>query len=130
MKNIMSINEVREAVLNDEFTIPYMSRPAKLKETHVVDEDKSVKWNREEIVRLNAENKEKYEAYEKEHYAMGGKMVEAIVAAYASEYTNMSLSQIRKVYSHAYSEGHSGGMYEVFNEMNSMMELVSDILKS
>lgn len=129
MTKVMSIQEVREAVLNGDFNIPYMSRPKKLRETHVVDENKSVKWNREEIARIDAENKEKYKTYQEEFAAMEHKMVEAIVAAYANEYS-MSIARVQKVYYHAYSEGHSCGMYEVFNEMDYTMDMVSDILET
>ena len=54
MTNTMTIFELREAILNDTFKVEYMSRPKYVKEGFVFNEDKSVKWNREEVERVNA----------------------------------------------------------------------------
>lgn len=128
MTKIMSVEEIKNAVRNDAFKVQYMKRISMLKETHVIDENKSVKWNREEVARVNAEAIAKYAEYQKTVNAMESKMTEEIIKAYANEY-GMSIKRVEKIYSHAYSEGHSGGMYEVFNELDTMMDLFEEVLR-
>mgnify|MGYP003523047451 CR=1 FL=1 len=122
MTNTMTMDELRDAVLHDDFNVKYKARPKYVKEGFVFDENKSVKWNRNEVSRVNAEMKENYEAYKVEVEKMRAKEHNAIIQTFASEY-NVSNEKVEAAYNYAYSESHSSGMYDVLITLEEVMDL-------
>lgn len=125
-KNTMTLNELREAIQNDDFKVEYMSRPKYVKEGFVFNEDKSVKWNRDEVERVNAELKEKYDAYRKTVAEAEDAERNAIIETFASEY-NVSEAKVGAAYNYAYSESHSSGMYAVICTLEELMDLYAEM---
>ena len=122
MTNTMTIFELREAILNDTFKVEYMSRPKYVKEGFVFNEDKSVKWNREEVERVNAHLKAEYDAYKNAVNEAENAERLAIIKTFASEYDG-SEAKVEAAYSYAYSESHSSGMYDVIITLEEVMDL-------
>ena len=122
MTKAMTIFEVRESILNRTFKVGYMARPKYLKEDFVFNEDKSVKWNREEVERVNKSLKEDYEEYKKNVSDAEDSERKAIIKAFSNEY-DISESKVETAYNHAYSESQSSGIYDVTITLESVMDL-------
>ncbi len=122
---INSIQELNEAIRNNTYQVEYV-KPKYFKENAVIDEDKSVKWNREEVQRLNEEMKAKVEQNRKERRAMESKQIDDIVRVYAND-SGYTEEQIGKIFNYAYSESHSSGIFEVLQTLDDLVDLMKDV---
>jgi len=97
----------------------------------VIDENQTVKWNREEVERrraeydqrakdLNTKKNQWRDSLEKELY-------ERIVLELEGKVTTKGAARI---FSEAYEYGHSAGVSEVFIFLRRFMELFSDVLNA
>lgn len=96
---------------------------------HIFDEDKSVKWNKEqvqlnndnfqkEVVRLNTEkNKLRDSIYDDIYYSIQCEVGH-----------NLSVKKARGIWEYAYAQGGSYGINEILNHLHSLMELVDELL--
>lgn len=94
----------------------------------VIDEDKSVKWNREEVERLR-------DAYN-ERVKELNKMKSKINAAYEDKFIKLlakdnGLSNwvAKLVYAYAYMDSHDSGIYAVRGTFEDVADLLNDIKK-
>lgn len=104
--------------------LPYRSDMKKYKKGHIFDENKSVKWNAEEVDRRN-------EAYEEEIRKEAFREAERKLRNFLyEEYSTSKLSpyQIDKIYNYVYEEYHSYGLSEVFIHMDDLVELINEII--
>lgn len=122
---INSIQELNEAIRNNAYQVEYV-KPKYLKENAVIDEDKSVKWNREEVKRLNAEMKAKVEQNRKDRRDMESKQIDDIIRVYAND-SGYTEEQIGKIFNYAYSESHSSGIFEVLQTLDDLVDLMKDV---
>lgn len=120
-----SIYHVRIDYENGEYDnkIPY-PRKSKLKEDHVFDENKSVKWNREEVVRYNKSVDEERIKYREETNRLSAKLHDDIINALVNEY-NFTKNQANKIYDYAYMHWHSC-MSDFLNNLEELCELIDE----
>lgn len=123
---VTSLGELNEAMRQDLYNQIEYVRPKYLNENTVIDEDKSVKWNREEVVRLNKEMKIKVDNNRQQRIDMENKQRDDIIRAYAN-YSGYNEDKVGTIYNYAYSESHSSGMYEVIQTLDSLIDLFQDI---
>ena len=102
---------------------------SKMKVGTIIDEDKSVKWNREtveennrryadEVARLNTlKNKARDDVYAD------------IYAKIQDEIPGISLDAAKKIFEYAYDKGHSNGFYEIRYELIELIELIQFVIK-
>ena len=94
----------------------------------VIDENKSVKWNREEVVRLREsfENKVKelntYKNLIRDAYA------EKIVVLSVKK-RDISRNEGRKIWEYAYSKEHDKGIYAITRTFEDVVDLYEGLLK-
>jgi len=102
----------------------------KVKDGYIFDEDKSVKWNREEVERKNIEVDKTIKAYKKLS-SMGAEDFQTDVVEYlVNSFDIKDNKQIaEKIFSKAYEDGHSNGYYEVFSQATDIGSFVEDILR-
>lgn len=124
---ITNVQELKEALRNGYYDTVYV-RPKFLREGTIIDEEKSVRWNREEVERRNKEMREKVEENRRQRREKERQQHDDIVRVYAND-SGLSEEQIGKIYSYAYSKYHSSGMSEVINEMDELIDLVVDVMK-
>ena len=99
----------------------------KLPKGYITDEDKSVKWNREQIEKNNA-------AYDAKVIELNQKKNAAREDLYERIYKEIQdeLKCTRKtaslIWHHAYEEGHSNGAYGVYTKLEEMMDIIGDIM--
>lgn len=89
---------------------------------HIEDENKSVKWNREFAQAHNQKYLDRVSEMQKERNkaindAMNG------IEKYIMEYAEVSKKGARKIFEYAYAHGHSGGIYEVFDWIEELVNL-------
>lgn len=104
---------------------PNWTRP---RENEVIDEDKSVKWNREEVIRL----RDKYDTEVKELNAIKNKrrdeLYKETYKVIRHDVKGITIEDAKEIFDYAYREWHSYGYVEVFNHMEELVELISDIV--
>ena len=116
--------------LNDgkyDTTVPYPPSSERFAQDHIFDEEKSVKWNREEVVRRNAI----YEANKKAHYQDGYEkeklfkkdLIQAIVDENDFDEKGASI-----IYSKAYADGHAYGYNEVIIKAETLADFVNEVM--
>ena len=102
----------------------------KLPKDYITDEDKSVRWNRDqvelnnkkyqdEVARLNTEKNKARDAAHKEIY----KKIQDKVGHGISE------NAAKKIWDRAYGNSHAYGVMEVLDELKDLIEFVKSILE-
>lgn len=92
------------------------------KNGYIFDEDKSVKWNREEVERRNNEYNEELKRLNTEKNAMLLKWIDA-VKLYIIEETKVKKTQADKIYNYLYTEYHNYGLTEILRHLDDLLEL-------
>lgn len=123
-----SFNEIQEAMKEvDSLPIkPDFKRP---KDGDVIDENKSVVWNQEEVASLQMtyddERSRLVSAKNKRESNLKRELYEAIIDEVGGGITQADAATI---YQYAYDEGHAYGYHDVFCNLESLMVLVGDIV--
>ena len=106
--------------------------PANIKKVplgYIFDEDKSVKWNREQV-EINNKN------YYEEVIKLKSKRCECMAVILNNIYTaiqedmscEISIEQAKIIWGYAYDMGHSGGVYDIFSHLYDLMNFVESLL--
>lgn len=98
-------------------------------ETHIFDEDKSVKWNKQEVKMLNDVRDSQIKAYEAAQAEGELEFKEDVMDYVLDEYNlkdNRAAAEL--IYSQAYREGHSGGFSEILGCASELASFAADIL--
>lgn len=118
---------------NEYLKVGEMScEPANIKKVplgYIFDEDKSVKWNREQV-EINNKN------YHEEVIKLKSKRCECMAVVLDNIYTSIqedmsceiSREQAKTIWDYAYDIGHSGGVYDIFSYLSDLMEFVESLL--
>lgn len=96
----------------------------KLPSNHIEDEEKSVKWNKQFV----EENNKRYlnavlEAQIKRNLEI--KRVQKDIEKYIQKETKTSEKAANYIFNFAYSQGHSDGIYSIFNWIEELIELIN-----
>lgn len=104
--------------------INFSCRPKspKYKIGHVINEDKSVKWNREEVERLNKKHKDEVKELNRQKNLLYTNLVNSIEEYIISE-TNVDKAKAEKIYNYLYMEYHSYGLRELLSHLDDLLEL-------
>lgn len=98
-----------------------------LKEDAVIDEEQSVRWNREEVVRRNNSRNRKIANYQRKLNAVDKKVEDEIRRRIKEEYRfGDTVADI--IFSAAYEDGHSNGYTEVYNYAQKYAEFAGRII--
>lgn len=122
-----TINELKTAIFTGEFDPKFTNSIKLLPKGHVIDEDKSVKWNHEEVERLNEIARAKIAERIETKRKLKVEMNDEIIKTFANEF-NISEAKVALALSHA--RNISSSIREIlesleetlalFNEMNSV----------
>jgi len=122
---ITNVEELNKAIKENLYHVEYF-KPKYLKEDTIIDEDKSVRWNREQVEQLNLEMKIKAKQNKQERKDMQLKQQKDIVRAYANQ-ANLSEQKIKLILDYAYEESHSYGIQAVLETLDSLIDLIKKI---
>lgn len=124
---VTNVQELNEALRNGYYDTVYI-RPKFLREDTIIDEEKSVRWNREEVERRNEEMKMRIKENRRERREKERQQNEDIVRVYANE-SGLTEEQVGKIYNYAYSQYHSSGISEVIDGLDELINLFIDVMK-
>ena len=112
----MKVVKIDELIyLSNQYT-DFSCKPSykKYKEGTIFDEEKSVRWNREEVDRKNNLRREKNQMYEK---------LVNLIYQYIIQETKVSKERAAKIYNYLYEEYHSYGLTECINHLDDLLDL-------
>ncbi|MED0951494.1 hypothetical protein P4T70_25900 [Bacillus mobilis] len=121
------IDEISNAFVN-KFYEPLQEYPShrKFSEKHVFDEEKSVKWNREEVERQNEQLKQRKTEWNSEKGRLNAKLQNDCIQILKEDY-NMNEAQAEKLYGYVYQEKHSY-MNDFFIHLEEFAKVTKEIL--
>jgi len=107
---------------------PVISR--KLKDTHIQDENQSVKWNRDYITNFNKEvDDARNKSFQAEHERNNQFQEECMKALTGHPY-RFPLATAQRIWSKAYEDGHANGYPSMAEKLDTYAEFASDVIKS
>ena len=123
-------------------SIPDREKFTKYKEDYVFDEDKSVRWNREEVERRNKEYEEEQNRLIKEHQDEWNNMENTVICLITEELRSIlpgakaeliHPDNLKKkadlIFSKAWERSHAYGMHEVLVEVEELVDFIDDFMK-
>lgn len=123
-----TLYKVQEAYANKEYDVDLdFPRLNRYKEFHVFDEEKSVKWNREEVERQNTLIQEAKDNWWKEKGRLQKCFHEDMVEAIQNDY-KFNEAQAKKIFEYVYKEYHSN-IGDVFMYVDEICDLFEDLMK-
>ena len=127
----MTLSDIKTAVKNDVYMVK-VDRLAKLPfypDSHVFDEDKSVKWNADKVKAENQRIREAKQAVQEKRMQKKQRFLDDIASAVQTEY-DYTVNQSKIVAAQAWEEGHSNGLYEVIAQAQIIAEFCETFLKA
>lgn len=94
----------------------------------ILDEDKSVKWNREEVARLRQAYLNRVDELNRCKNAISNAFDDRIVVLLAKDY-GFSKEESRKIWNFAYEQEHSGGTSSVVSTYTDFADVYVELLK-
>lgn len=95
---------------------------SRLRSETVIDENKSIKWNREEVERINTERLEAREAYRKSIQDGEEQFQKDVIKMLTEDYP-ITEKIAGKLFTKAYRDGHSEGLMRVLEEAEDIAEI-------
>lgn len=125
-----SIYEVRD--LYDKAYVGWKHKPDPTKYTHysedyIFDEDKSVKWNREQVKKFNREYEAEAQRLRSEEIAARKEADDAIMS-YIIESTASNTRYAELLWDYVYDRYHSDSTGNLFYELDEIIELANSLL--
>lgn len=124
MTKIKTVFEIKEAIRNGEFNPKPVGRLNRLPENHVIDENKSVKWNREAVASLNEVKRSEYNAKLEANKKLAEKMESEILKSFASEF-NISEAKVELAFRHSLRM--SPNIIEALDNLEETLELFEEM---
>lgn len=124
----LSYDLVFKRISKGIYDVKYTKPKRLLKDTDFIDENKSVKWNKEQIALENEKIRLHNEAI-KEAKREGPRKFEDDLKETLMNEHGLNADQASKVYRKAYEDGHSAGEMEILWEAQELGELAEAILE-
>lgn len=100
----------------------------KPKTDDVIDEDKSVKWNREEVIRLQNAYEEEVKKLNTAKNKRRDELYKELYKVIRYEVKGITINDAQQIFQYAYNKGHSYGYNEVFNKLDELIPLIRGIV--
>lgn len=118
-------------LLDSAYMMPVKPSRKLLREDTTIDENKSVVWNREQVI---IENGKYYDEVTQLRNMKNSQIVEAqdkIIDEYVADELDYRMSHMAMtvIFNQAYMMGHSGDASEIFNHLDELISFVNDLLK-
>ena len=94
----------------------------------IIDEEKSVKWNREEVERRMTARAEEGKRLRALYNELNGLYEEAMIKALAKEY-KISEKEVGIIWAKAYEDDHPFGMMSVYDKFCELAEMYEELRK-
>lgn len=127
----MTLSDIKTAVKNDVYMVK-VDRLAKLPfytDSHVFDENKSVKWNADKVKAENQRIREAKQAVQEKRMQKKQQFLDDIASAVQTEH-DFTVNQSKIIAAQAWEEGHSNGLYEVITQAQIIADFCETFLKA
>lgn len=101
---------------------------AKPKTSDVIDEEQSVIWNREEVIRLQNIYEEEVKKLNTAKNKRRDDLYKELYKIIRHEVKGITVNDAQQIFQYTYDEWHSYGYKEVFNKLDDVILLVSRIV--
>lgn len=122
----ITMKELNEKITSKYYDGPELLKTKLLKENAIIDEDKSVKWNREEVVRRNKGIKKEIQDNKNARNAANEQFNQDIISVYAKEY-DMKQSQVSLIYSYVLQQSCSHDVQEILDTLEDLLSLIDQV---
>lgn len=130
MKNGLKSWEEVWADLDAAYSLPMFPDCKNLKYGYVFDEEKSVKWNAEQVEKYNsARNKEAFELQQSRNIAINEAVDEICKLIVIEFYNKINVEQARVIYDMAYEDGHAFGYTEIRSVLGDLIDKFKDFIE-
>ena len=127
----MTLSDIKTTVKNDVYMVK-VDRLAKLPfypDSHVFDENKSVRWNADKVKAENQRIREAKLAVQEKRMQKKQQFLDDIASAVQTEH-DFTVNQSKIVAAQAWEEGHSNGLYEVIAQAQIIADFCETFLKA
>lgn len=127
----MTLTDIKTAVKNDVYMVK-ADRLAKLPfyaDSHVFDENKSVRWNADKVKTENQRIREAKRAVQEKRMQKKQQFLDDIASAVRTEH-DFTVNQGKIIADQAWEEGHSDGLYEVIAQAQIIADFCETFLKA
>lgn len=126
-KNFKTIQDVAKLVEKGIYDVKIVKYPI-FDDNFIVDENESVKWNKEKVEEMNSKNKAKTLETIELRKKMKNEMFEDLAFAVSFQ-TNFTNEQADLIVHKAWTEGHSAGIREVLFIIEDLIDFVTKFNK-
>lgn len=123
------ITECYDIFLNKFSCKPDPDKFPKYKPNDIIDEDKSVKWNREEVIRRIAARDDEVKRLNQYKIHICNLYEEGLVKKLAKRH-NLTIAKSKIIWEAAYRENHSNGVFATLGAYEDFAELYNKVLKA
>lgn len=127
----MTLSDIKTAVENDVYMVK-VDRLAKLPfyaDSHVFDENKSVRWNADKVKAENQRIREAKQTVQEKRMQKKQQFLDNIASAVQTEH-DFTVNQSKIVAAQAWEEGHSNGLYEVIAQAQIIADFCETFLRA
>lgn len=110
------------AMANEYIDFSCKPKNKKCKPGTIFDEEKSVRWNREEVERRNKLHEDEVKELNTKKNQLLIEWIKAVYD-YIIEETGVSEEKAKDIYNYLYAEYHSWGFMEILNHLDDLLEL-------
>ena len=127
--NISDLTGIRQRIENGYYvnTKEYPKKTENMRAGYITDEDKSIKWNKEQVELANQEyNKKRREYMEKGHRLAA--LFKQDIIDYLMNFYNLNEKAALVIFNKAYEEGHSDGYICILDYVYDYIEFIADVI--
>ena len=121
-KNVIYFDDLIDALYEWE---SFSCKPArrKMKSDEIINEDKTVRWNREQVIKNNEEHEKEVKMLNQEKNSKLIKFKE-LCYSYIIQETNVSIEKAKQIYSYLYNE--YGELKTIIESLDNLLDLFKD----
>ena len=124
----MKYEDIIEKINNGDYDIKNTLNKKQYPENYVFDENKSVKWNKEEVVRQNEKIKKAIKSKFDGQNQFKRDVIQYILEHQLLSGSKLNENQAEKIYKKGWEDGHSSGYHNVMIEIEDLIDFIGDIL--
>lgn len=127
--NVLDIQGMRQRVSNGYYrnNVQYPSKTDNMKDGFITDDERSVKWNREQVELAKQQYKDQQNKYKDEENRLHNLFTKDVID-YIVNFHNYKPDAARFIFEKAYEEGHSFGYSSVLDELEYILDIISGFL--
>ena len=133
IKKMVKSNNSSEFIANcfDHFSLEYSCTPdsekfPKVKPGDILDEEKSVRWNREEVERLRNARSEEVKRLNREKAEINKLYTDGLIKRLAKE-NHITIDEAKIIWGKAYDMEHSSGVHACISEFVDLADMYAEL---